>query len=470
MNSNDNLVKNTILLSAGAICAKGIQFLMIPFISRWLSTEAYGTFDVLCTYVTLLIPLLSLATGEAVFRFSAPCVRQEERTPFITNGFVLTSCNLLICSVILLSLSAMNILSRQLAAPFIFLLVSQLYNHYFQAYLRAIKRLTVYTMCNIVTMVFIAVLSIVFVRIFQWGLEGLIVAYASSYFLGNLIIFFYTHFWEFFVLSTVSSDVLKKIVKYSFPLIPNDISWWVLNVSDRQIILIALGAAANGIYAIANKIPALCSTIFSMFGVSWQQSIVERIKSGDWKEYTNNVFSQMIITLLTICMGILSATSFLYLFVFDPKYGEGIVYVPILLTAIIFSSIMQFLGGIQIALQKTYENGITTVIGAVINLLIDITLIRFIGLYAAALSTLVANFSTVFLRQRRLKGIITFRINKKAVLSILLYGYFLISFYLVDGNILTMCGNITLAGIAFCFLNRQILMRMLRSHCKMKPQ
>lgn len=67
---NDSLMKNTILLSLGAILTKGLSFILVPFFSRWLTTEDYGTFDLMGTYVSLLIPLITVACGEAIFRFS----------------------------------------------------------------------------------------------------------------------------------------------------------------------------------------------------------------------------------------------------------------------------------------------------------------------------------------------------------------------------------------------------------------
>ena len=64
----NTLLKNTVLLSIGTMFAKGMQFLLVLLVSYWLTTEQYGLFDVLNTYITLLLPLLSLATGEAVFQ------------------------------------------------------------------------------------------------------------------------------------------------------------------------------------------------------------------------------------------------------------------------------------------------------------------------------------------------------------------------------------------------------------------
>lgn len=458
----DNLVRNTLVLSSGNLLSKGIQFILVVFVSWWLSTEAYGTFDVLCTYVTLLLPVLSLSTGEAVFRFSASSETQEEQSRYVSNGFFLTACNFGICGVVIAFLSGIKVLSAGLAVPFVLLLAAQLLNHYLQAFLRAVKKLTMYTVSNIVSTFMIALCSVLFVRVLGYGLEGLLYAYAAGYMAANILVIFSARFWRYIAFRLASGTVLKQLIRYSLPLVPNDISWWILNVSDRQVILIALGAAANGIYAIANKIPALCSSVFGMFGVSWQQSMVEHIEMEDWPDYANQVYNQMTAVLLTLCSGILSVTFLFFSYMFDIKYCSGMVYVPILLTAIIFSSRMLFFGGIQIALKKTLETGATTVIGAVVNLVINIVLIRFIGLYAAAISTLVANMITAALRRYRLKKVVRFRADRKTLCCLLIYGYFLVSFYLLQGHLALEWLNILLAGAVFVIMNHRLLRAFLK--------
>ena len=58
MKSKDSLMKNTLLLSMGTFLTKGLSFIMVPFFSKWLSTAEYGSFDLMATYVTLLLPLI----------------------------------------------------------------------------------------------------------------------------------------------------------------------------------------------------------------------------------------------------------------------------------------------------------------------------------------------------------------------------------------------------------------------------
>ena len=462
MRKSDSLAKNTLILSVGNVLSKGIHFVLVIFVSRWLSVESYGTFDVLCTYVTLLLPVLSWSTGEAMFRFSMVAETKKEQSVYITNGFFIVICNFAICLAVICVLTCVGVLSTSLLPAFLFLLLAQLINYYLQAFLRAIKRLKLYTVGNIAFTAMVALLSVILVYIFKCDLIGLICAYATGYLSANVLIICFAKFWSYITVRAISGTVIKKMIRYSLPLVPNDVSWWVLNVSDRQVILMVLGAAYNGIYALANKIPSLCTSIFSVFGISWQQSIVEHIEKGEWKTYASHVYNQALRVLLTICSGILSVTFFLYSYIFDAKYASGIPYTPVLLTAAIFASIMQFFGGIQIALKKTLENGITTVTGAVVNLAIDLILIRFVGLYAAAVSTLAANMVTANLRQYRLKKIIRFRLERKTYCSVLLYGYFVATFYLLQGHMVLEWINLFLAGICFVGMNYRLIRSLLK--------
>ena len=75
----------------------------------------------------------------------------------------------------------------------------------------------------------------------------------------------------------------------------------------------------------------------------------------------------------------------------NKNYYNAIYYVPILLIATYFANISGFYGGIFTAYKDTKIMGTTTIAAAVINLVINLFTIKWIGVYAAALSTLIAN-------------------------------------------------------------------------------
>ena len=55
------------------------------------------------------------------------------------------------------------------------------------------------------------------------------------------------------------------MVAYSLPLIPNKISWTIINLSDRLVIINTIGSSAAGLYAVAYKFPTLMDTVYGFF-------------------------------------------------------------------------------------------------------------------------------------------------------------------------------------------------------------
>ncbi len=293
------------------------------------------------------------------------------------------------------------------------------------------------------------------------GLDGLLLEYFFGYLIGDLFIVFCTKMWLYLDRKAIDKSTAKEMVKYSLPLVPNNISWWILSVSDRQIIHSFMGAAANGIYAMANKIPALYSSVYLTFNVSWQQEVVEKIDEPDRGTYFNGIYNRMMVFLFTLCSGILSMIFLLFSFIFDSRYYEGYIYVPILLTAAVFASQMQFCGGIQIGLKKTYENGLTTIVGAVINLAVNILMIRFWGLFAASFSTLIANWTVACLREIRLRKVVQLKFEKKTWLAAAFYLYFVLTVYVCKDNLIFKWIHVAAAVIIFIAFQKETLKRFL---------
>ena len=64
------LGKNTLLFAVSSFGTKIITFLLVPLYTSVLSTNDYGTIDLITAAVQLLIPILTLNIQDAVLRFS----------------------------------------------------------------------------------------------------------------------------------------------------------------------------------------------------------------------------------------------------------------------------------------------------------------------------------------------------------------------------------------------------------------
>ena len=80
MSKEKELVKNTAIITFGKVCTQLVSFLLLPLYTSILSTEEYGTVDLVITYSTLLLPFITLALEQALFRFLIDARGNKEKT------------------------------------------------------------------------------------------------------------------------------------------------------------------------------------------------------------------------------------------------------------------------------------------------------------------------------------------------------------------------------------------------------
>ena len=93
MNKYKRLGKNSLLVFVGSIGSKLLAILMLPFYTAWLSVESYGDVDLVSTYVSLIMGIVTLCVTDAIFRFPQGKSREEQRM-FFSSGLVVVSLSL----------------------------------------------------------------------------------------------------------------------------------------------------------------------------------------------------------------------------------------------------------------------------------------------------------------------------------------------------------------------------------------
>ena len=91
-------------------------------------------------------------------------------------------------------------------------------------------------------------------------------------FITSIIILIKLQVHKFISIRLYNKNKMKEMIKYSIPLVPNSVSWTIINLSDRLVITSMLGSAENGVYSISNKFPNLMNTIYSFFYMAWKES------------------------------------------------------------------------------------------------------------------------------------------------------------------------------------------------------
>ena len=97
MSRESKLVKNTFIITVGKICTQLITFFLLPLYTAVLSTEEYGTVDLLNILVSLLLPVVTFQIEQAIFRYLIEVrEKEEEKKKIISTSFFTVSFNILI--------------------------------------------------------------------------------------------------------------------------------------------------------------------------------------------------------------------------------------------------------------------------------------------------------------------------------------------------------------------------------------
>ena len=85
--------------------------------------------------------------------------------------------------------------------------------------------------------------------------------------------------------------------------------------------------------------------------------------------------------------------------------------------------------------MKTGKNGYTTTISAIANFVINISLVKFIGLWASVISTLVSYLVLVLIRYKDIKKTLNLRIYSKSYRVLFEMIVFTVANYLINNTI-----------------------------------
>lgn len=458
MNRKKELFNNTIIIGIGNIFTKAISFILLPLFTLWLTPSQYGDYDLLFSYVSLLVPLLTLQLEQAVLRFTL-----EDKSK--GNIYFKTCILFILLNSLLFSLLFGFVLDFNYHLGFTFCTVAFTFQVYTTEYLRGRNELKSYSVANILCGIETILFSFIFVNILEMGVDGLLFAFGLAYLLTSLYIIFQYKLYKNIKKSDFDFDVFKMLFFYSIPLLPNAISWWITNVSDRTLIKLFLGSDMNGIYAVSTKIPTLIAVFYSIFNLAWQQSAI--ITSKDHidkrKEFYNSTFEQLYLFLFSSALCIVALTPILYKFFLGKEYSFGMNIVPILILATVFLNLAQYFGGILLGNKDTKTNGLTTVIGAILNILVNLLLIKFIGIYAAAISTMLSYIIMFYLRLDKLK----YLFNTKKIINKVIFGFLVFTLFsilvLIGSNIYFQLTLLMCSIILFLYANKNIALSIVQN-------
>ncbi|MDN6967828.1 lipopolysaccharide biosynthesis protein [Oenococcus sp. UCMA 17063] len=415
-NRYKKLVSNSLVFAIGNLGSKLIGFLLVPLYTYVLTTSQYGTVDVLTTTVSVFLPISSLSIFDAVFRFIMD--KNENKKSVFTNGLLVTIYS---AALMIIAYPILLFFKVPLVLPFLIILFLNVLLSILQNFTRGIGFVKIFALTGIVNAIVLGLSNILFLVIFKLGIPGYLFSIIFSLLCSIIFISLSTRIWKFIDLRYTSFKEIKRFLKYSIPLIPNSLSWWLTNDASRFFILFFVGVSGNGLFAVSNKIPTILSVFFSIFAQAWQISAVSEFDKDDASEFYSKVFNLLIsFSFILISLFILFVKPFMQIYV-SSKFFQSWEYVPVLLLAATFSNFSAFLGTTYLAAKRTSGIFSTTVFGMIINVIACWLLIPIIGVHGAGIGGSLGFLTVTILRYFQTKRFLTITIDwKKSISSFVL--------------------------------------------------
>lgn len=454
MSKETKLLKNTAIIAIGNICTKCISFFMLPLYTALLSTNDYGTVDMITTYTSLLVIIFNFQLEQGIFRYLIEARgNRQKQNEYITS---------VLCFLIAVNISMLVVggfvLSRFKYQYTAYLLISifiNVFNSVILAIPRGLGDNTTYAIGSCMNGSFQVILNVIFIAYLHFKVEGMLMAGMLAMSISMIYILTRIKLWKYIKISYFKMDSLREIMAYSLPLIPYTLTWWVMSASNRMVINVFLGTSFNGIFAVANKFPSLFSMVTNIFQLSWLESASENVNDEGREKYYQSVMDKTIRFYSSSNLLIIAVIPFVFTILINENFANAYNYIPILMTGAMFHSITALYGSIYFAFKETKTVAKTTIFSAIINVVISLALVKAIGLYAAALATMIANISVTVIRHFDIKRMVNIKIIKKYVLSeMLVYGLALAGYYM---NVRYLQFIILLMVIPVCFFRNKLL-------------
>ena len=442
MNRKRELVKNTIIISIGKFSTKLVSFLLLPLYTYILSPAEFGEYDLLNIISIFLIPVITLQMDEGMFRFLIDAKDSNDKSEVFSNTIIFTFISTIFWSIVI------YIGGTLLHYPYtnwliIYCLGSVVYS-ITSGFSRGEGNFKLYSFLAFLNSLINILLNILFLAVFKMGLNGLFLAYIISSILVGLFGLIRLHAFKYLRFKITNRKLLVEMIKYSFPLVPNNVSWSIISLSDRLIIKKGISDEANGIYSAGNRFPTIINTCFGFFNTSWRESASRAVTDEENRE---KFYKEIYLTLKHFLMGIsivlIALLPFIFSILVNKKYNEAYIYLPVMIISIYYANMSSFSSGIFSAYKDNKILAPTTIVAAIINIVFDILMINKIGLWAPVIGTFMAYFIINTYRNYRLRKYVKLPHDPYEYLSLVVLLAISCSYYLGKESIFNISNKIS---------------------------
>ena len=382
------------IYAIGNLGSKVITFLMVPLYTHYVENTAdFGYYDICLTVVFLLIPFVTLQLRDGAFRFLLDSPSLAHRQKVVSTTYKILGSTLLLSAVITFGVATI------FSVPYIWyvlaLLLAMSIQEVVSQVFRGLGNTKAFVSVGIISAFFIGLLSLVFVVWMGMGIKGVFVANILARLLAIVVVELRLQtLRHYFSIKISGKGIALDIIKYTLPLLPGSLCWWLTGSSDRWFIQEYLGLEVNGVYAVAIRFLGILQTLALIFYQAWQETAILQYHSADRDKFFSQVLNCYIFIICLLVVGFTFALKMCYSWLVSPNYQGSLSYIfPLAISSAIFSISAYFDMGYQCA-KDTKRTLPAIMLSAGVNVVLNFLLIGKFGVYGV-IATLIISYSVL---------------------------------------------------------------------------
>lgn len=456
MSKGKQLAINTFIVGLGKASSALAMFLVLPFYTKYLTSEEYGFIDLVVVYSTLMTPLVTLRLELALFRWLIDARDKKEDISRTISSVMLIVCVGVSLYYVLFFIifSFIDIDSPQLV--YIYTVAAVFQGIIMQA-ARGMGRVRDFAVAGIVNGILSSLVGGALVVFTSLGVAGVLIGMLVGVGASAVFLLLKARLLQY-MFRKPDMQLIREMLSFSAPMIPNGLSGWAVLAGSKVVVANSLGVAANGIYAVAGKFTSLFSGLYEVFNLTWTESAALHVKSKDRDVFFSKVFNAAITFFGSANICLLAVLPLVFSVLVDNSFRDAYYYIPVLMVGFLFDVTVRMIGAIYVALRLTKQVMYTTVSAAVISIAGTSLLIGYIGLWSTAISACVAYVSLSIYRYIDInKRGVRLTIDIRTLISLFIGLAASVAFYYIQMNNIGLRVAVLLVLMAYCiYLNRDI--------------
>lgn len=458
MNKLKQFGKTSFIYLLGTVFSKAAMFLLLPIYTQYLTPSTYGLYDLSITYNTLVFSILYLDIFGVIMRFMFDFEEKEKEKP-IVNGFIIFIASTILYTLAIFILSMFKIEGFNNPVYLILVGVSTNLQQTVGFIARAFHKNKIFVVGGMIGTIITFCATFLFLVVLNKSYEYIYISTILGMLISSIYIWNKMTLFSKIKVTNVDFNLLKEMQKYALPLSVNSAAIWFLTGFNRFIISNQLSLSSNGFYAVATKFSGIVNLVTTGFQMAFQELVFEdshqdRKTLGIFYTRSFNTYISFLISGISLVLPFLNMG---FPLIVDPAFSNAKVLIPLALLSAVFSSLSSFLASMLSALKKTNYIFTTTIQAAVVNVVVVVILINFLGVQAANISLVLGFGVIVFARLKLVNKFVQVKINYKNLFANLLV-FLVASLVFIKYGVLANAINFGVILLLAVIFNKKLLL------------